>query len=158
MGPTGENADEEGEDDSEEDEEGNEDQADEGSDGSEFNFGGDGKYKVKSKKSKGDKDLFRSSRSDNLDKSSKPKRKTIVDDKFFSLADMERFLEREDAREERKYKQNEDRDEDESSEDEDEEEVDYFADIPSDDDEDEEMGVSAKMDDLTFIMGGGLGR
>ena len=32
----------------------------------------------------------------------KHKRKTVVDDKFFSLADMEEFLEQEDRREERK--------------------------------------------------------
>ncbi|XP_062616341.1 U3 small nucleolar ribonucleoprotein protein MPP10-like [Saccostrea cucullata] len=58
--------------------------------------------------------------------------RSVVDDKFFKLADMESFLEQEDAREERRRRG-------EESE-EDEEDVDMFADIPSD----EEEGESGK--------------
>lgn len=52
---------------------------------------------------------------------------SVVDDKFFKLADMEAFLEQEDAREERRIR-GEDSDEDD-------EDIDLFADIPSDDEE-----------------------
>ncbi|XP_061172325.1 U3 small nucleolar ribonucleoprotein protein MPP10-like isoform X2 [Saccostrea echinata] len=58
--------------------------------------------------------------------------RSVVDDKFFKLADMESFLEQEDAREERRRRGEES--------DEDEEDVDMFADIPSD----EEEGESGK--------------
>ena len=64
-----------------------------------------------------------------------PKRRTVVDDAFFRMADMEEFLDREDAREERKHRKKTERDT--SSEEEDEEEVDYFADDPSSADDDE---------------------
>ena len=69
-----------------------------------------------------------------------PKRRTVVDDAFFRMADMEEFLDREDAREERKHRKKTERDT--SSEEEDEEEIDYFADDPSSaDDDDDEAGV-----------------
>lgn len=62
--------------------------------------------------------------------SKKKQAPSIVDDKFFKLADMEAFLEQEDAREEKRI-----RGEESES---DEEDVDMFMDIPSD----EEVGDS----------------
>lgn len=63
-------------------------------------------------------------------KGSKKQAPSVVDDKFFKLADMEAFLEQEDAREEKRI-----RGEESES---DEEDVDMFMDIPSD----EEVGDS----------------
>ena len=69
-----------------------------------------------------------------------PKRRTVVDDTFFSMADMEAFLDKEDFREERKHRKKKDRDS--SSEEEDEEGIDYFADDHSSvEDDDETDGV-----------------
>lgn len=62
--------------------------------------------------------------------SKKKQAPSVVDDKFFKLADMEAFLEQEDAREEKRI-----RGEESES---DEEDVDMFMDIPSD----EEVGDS----------------
>ena len=62
------------------------------------------------------------------------KRKSVVDDQFFKLADLETFLDREDAKEDRKRRKEEkggESEDDDSSED--EEDVDVFADIPSED-------------------------
>ena len=67
-----------------------------------------------------------------------PKRRTVVDDTFFCMADMEEFLDREDSREERKHRKTRDRDF--SSEEEDEEEIDYFAEDPSSAEDDDETG------------------
>ena len=67
-----------------------------------------------------------------------PKRRTVVDDTFFCMADMEEFLDREDSREERKHRKTRDRDF--SSEEEDEDEIDYFAEDPSSAEDDDETG------------------
>ena len=57
------------------------------------------------------------------------KRKTVVDDKFFKMADMEEFLELEDAKEMKKNLSKKSESEDEALED----DIDVFQDIPSDD-------------------------
>lgn len=68
------------------------------------------------------------------------RRKTVVDDKFFNIADLETFLEREDAKEEkrRKKESGNESENSESDEEDDEEVIDFFADIPSDD----EVGIN----------------
>ncbi|XP_078686007.1 U3 small nucleolar ribonucleoprotein MPP10-like isoform X2 [Branchiostoma floridae x Branchiostoma belcheri] len=72
----------------------------------------------------------------------KKKRKTEVDDKFFSLADMEEFLVQEDEREERRRDEEEGRNQ--SDDDDDDESVDMYA----DDDDDDEEGREAKYTDF----------
>ncbi|XP_066273247.1 U3 small nucleolar ribonucleoprotein protein MPP10-like [Branchiostoma lanceolatum] len=75
------------------------------------------------------------------------KRKTEVDDKFFSLADMEEFLVQEDEREERRRDEEEGKMGREESDDEDDEEsVDMYAD--DDDGYEEEEGREAKYTDF----------
>ncbi|XP_005092725.1 U3 small nucleolar ribonucleoprotein protein MPP10 [Aplysia californica] len=69
-----------------------------------------------------------------------PKRTTVVDDKFFKLADMEEFLDIEDGKEEKKAKQQtkgageSDEDDEDDSEEEDED-IDMFGDMESDEDD-----------------------
>lgn len=70
--------------------------------------------------------------------SKKKQAPSVVDDKFFKLADMEAFLEQEDAREEKRM-----RGEESES---DEEDVDMFMDIPSD----EEVGDSLSLHDSCY--------
>lgn len=70
--------------------------------------------------------------------SKKKQAPSVVDDKFFKLADMEAFLEQEDAREEKRI-----RGEESES---DEEDVDMFMDIPSD----EEVGDSLSLHDSCY--------
>ncbi|OQR72854.1 U3 small nucleolar ribonucleoprotein MPP10-like [Tropilaelaps mercedesae] len=67
----------------------------------------------------------------------KPFRKTVVDDKFFKLGALEKFLDSEDQREERKMRRQKKAGADSEasySDDEDDESVEYFGDLPSDDD------------------------
>ena len=68
------------------------------------------------------------------------RQKTVVDDKFFRLADMEAFLDQEDAKEERRHRKRKGRKNQESSSEE-EEEIDYFADSPTPSDEDDDDQV-----------------
>lgn len=78
-----------------------------------------------------DENVIKKEMSRSKGKGSKKKQApSVVDDKFFKLADMEAFLEQEDAREEKRI-----RGEESES---DEEDVDMFMDIPSD----EEVGDS----------------
>ncbi|XP_033127054.1 U3 small nucleolar ribonucleoprotein protein MPP10-like, partial [Anneissia japonica] len=58
---------------------------------------------------------------------------SIVDDQFFKLSQMEKFLEMEDAKEARKNKSKNDEEDESSSED----SVDYWDDIPSEDEDEE---------------------
>ncbi|XP_035666716.1 U3 small nucleolar ribonucleoprotein protein MPP10-like [Branchiostoma floridae] len=78
-------------------------------------------------------------------KSKIKKRKTEVDDKFFSLADMEEFLVQEDEREERRRDAEEGKMGRDESDDDDDESVDMYAD---DDDEEEEEGREATYTDF----------
>ena len=72
---------------------------------------------------------------DSKDKKGPSKRKTVVDDKFFSLADMEAFVDREDAKEERKYRKLKSKTSQELSSEGSDEDIDFFADDLSSEDE-----------------------
>lgn len=86
-----------------------------------------------------DENVIKKEMSRSKGKGSKKKQApSVVDDKFFKLADMEAFLEQEDAREEKRI-----RGEESES---DEEDVDMFMDIPSD----EEVGDSLSLHDSCY--------
>ncbi|XP_077988972.1 U3 small nucleolar ribonucleoprotein MPP10-like [Glandiceps talaboti] len=136
-----ENEEEEGDDDDEEEEE------------EEYDASQDLFPELSSKDKKREEELS-DSEMDNLDWEwdieEKPKRKferktlkrkgpSVVDDKFFKLADMEEFLEMEDAREEKRRKKEErDEHESDSEDDFDDDEIDMFQDIPTESEEEEE--------------------
>jgi U3 small nucleolar RNA-associated protein MPP10 len=72
---------------------------------------------------------------------------SVVDDRFFKLADMEVFLEQEDAKEERRMRGEES--------DSDDEDINLFADIPSDDEEvgfDESDGLGENKNTLCEVL------
>ena len=69
----------------------------------------------------------------------KPKQKSVVDDKFFKLADMAEFLDKEDRRyEQAQAGKNPALENSENEDDDDDESVDYFAQIDSDEGEDDD--------------------
>lgn len=63
------------------------------------------------------------------------KRTTVVDDKFFKMADMEEFLDAEDLKEEKRIRKEKNAEESDASSDEEDEEIDMFADDSEDEDD-----------------------